>query len=63
MRLFDSPLLSALGDARRIRVAGAWGGFDIYSGLPIILGLRSAGKEVHLANLSFSRFVLPGAQG
>jgi hypothetical protein len=44
-------------------VAGAGGGFDIYSGLPIILGLRSAGEEVHLANLSFSRFVLPGAQG
>ena len=56
MRLFDVPLLSALGDAQRILVAGAGGGFDIYSGLPIYLALRSAQKEVHLANLSFSRF-------
>jgi hypothetical protein len=56
MRLFDPPLLSALGDARRILIAGAGGGFDIYSGLPIYLALRSAQKEVHLANLSFSRF-------
>lgn len=56
MRLFDSPLLHALGDARRVLVAGAGGGFDIYSGLPIYLALRTAGKEAHLANLSFSRF-------
>ena len=57
MRLFDAPLLTALGGARRILVAGAGGGFDIYSGLPIYLALRSAGKEVHLANLSFASLV------
>ncbi|GKQ34940.1 hypothetical protein ALMP_14870 [Streptomyces sp. A012304] len=35
-------------------VAGAGGGFDVYAGLPLALALRSAGKDVHLANLSFS---------
>jgi hypothetical protein len=35
-------------------IAGAGGGFDIFSGLPLYFGLRAAGKQVHLANLSFS---------
>ncbi|MER6631360.1 DUF1152 domain-containing protein [Streptomyces sp. NPDC000987] len=35
-------------------VAGAGGGFDVYAGLPLALALRSAGKEVHLASLSFA---------
>nr|WP_055590975.1 DUF1152 domain-containing protein [Peterkaempfera griseoplana] len=35
-------------------IAGAGGGFDVYAGLPLALALRSAGKEVHLANLSFA---------
>ena len=33
------------------------GGYDVLCGLPLYFGLREAGKEVHLANLSFS--VLP----
>jgi hypothetical protein len=56
MGLFDAPLLEALGEARRILIAGAGGGFDVYSGLPLYLALRAQKKEVHLANLSFSRF-------
>ncbi|MER6564052.1 DUF1152 domain-containing protein, partial [Streptomyces sp. NPDC001027] len=35
-------------------VAGAGGGFDVYAGLPLALALRTAGKDVHLANLSFA---------
>lgn len=35
-------------------IAGAGGGFDIFSGLPLYFGLQAAGKQVHLANLSFS---------
>ncbi|GAA4080061.1 DUF1152 domain-containing protein [Streptomyces shaanxiensis] len=35
-------------------VAGAGGGFDVYAGVPLALALRAAGKEVHLANLSFA---------
>ncbi|WP_030269130.1 DUF1152 domain-containing protein [Streptomyces sp. NRRL B-24484] len=52
--LFEPPLLTRLMAADRILVAGAGGGFDVYAGLPIALALRAAGKEVHLANLSFS---------
>jgi hypothetical protein len=56
MRHLESPLLQALGDAKRILIAGAGGGFDVYSGLPLYLALRESGKDVHLANMSFSRF-------
>ena len=52
--LLEPPILSRLRAARRILVAGAGGGLDIYAGLPPALALRSAGKEVHLANLSFA---------
>ncbi|WP_405013658.1 DUF1152 domain-containing protein [Kitasatospora sp. NBC_01539] len=52
--LFEPALLTRLKAAERILIAGAGGGFDIYAGLPIALALRAAGKEVHLANLSFS---------
>lgn len=36
-------------------IAGAGGGFDVFSGLPLYFALRSMGKDVFLANLSFSR--------
>ncbi|GGX23371.1 hypothetical protein GCM10010353_43010 [Streptomyces chryseus] len=52
--LHTNPLFTRLTDAERILVAGAGGGFDIYSGLPLALSLAHQGKEVHLANLSFS---------
>jgi hypothetical protein len=38
---------------RRILVAGAGGGFDVYAGLPIYERLRALGKDVFLANFSF----------
>lgn len=52
--LLEPPLFTRLRDARRILVAGAGGGFDVYAGLPLALALRAAGKSVHLANLSFA---------
>ena len=52
--LLEPPLFTRLRDARRILVAGAGGGFDVYAGLPLALALRGSGKEVHLANLSFA---------
>jgi hypothetical protein len=52
--LHTNPLFSRLQGAERVLVAGAGGGFDIYSGLPIALDLMHQGKEVHLANLTFS---------
>ncbi|MFE0514564.1 DUF1152 domain-containing protein [Streptomyces sp. NPDC058964] len=52
--LSEPPLFTRLRDARRVLVAGAGGGFDVYAGLPLALALWTAGKEVHLANLSFA---------
>ncbi|MCB1814680.1 MAG: DUF1152 domain-containing protein [Candidatus Competibacteraceae bacterium] len=52
--LRDNPILSRLADAQRIIVAGAGGGFDVYAGLPLALALHGAGKQVTLANLSFT---------
>lgn len=52
--LHSNPLFTRLASAERILVAGAGGGFDVYSGLPIALSLMHQGKEVHLANLSSS---------
>ncbi|MBT2468342.1 DUF1152 domain-containing protein [Streptomyces sp. ISL-66] len=52
--LHINPLFNRLASAERILVAGAGGGFDVYSGLPIALSLLHQGKEVYLANLSFS---------
>ncbi|WP_043732187.1 DUF1152 domain-containing protein [Kutzneria sp. 744] len=48
------PLFARLSDAQRILIAGAGGGFDVYAGLPLATALRASGKQVHLANLSFS---------
>ncbi|MGP3954450.1 DUF1152 domain-containing protein [Nonomuraea sp. 3N208] len=53
--MLDSPLSARLEASERILLAGAGGGFDVYAGLPLALALREQGKEVHLANLSFSR--------
>ncbi|MBT2450348.1 DUF1152 domain-containing protein [Streptomyces sp. ISL-43] len=52
--LHTTPIFDRLASSERILVAGAGGGFDIYSGLPIALSLLHQGKEVYLANLSFS---------
>lgn len=43
-----------LADARRVLVAGAGGGFDVFAGLPLALALRDAGKTVAMASLSFT---------
>lgn len=52
--LHTNPLFARLADAENVLIAGAGGGFDVYSGLPIALSLLHQGTRVHLANLSFS---------
>jgi hypothetical protein len=54
MRCLHLPFIDELEQARTVLIAGAGGGFDVFSGLPLYFGLRAAGKQVHLANLSFS---------
>ena len=47
-------LPSCLEQSERILIAGAGGGFDVYTGLPVYVRLKSLGKQVFLANLSFT---------
>jgi hypothetical protein len=52
--LFELPILARLRDARRVLLSGAGGGFDVFAGLPLDAALRAMGKEVALANLTFT---------
>jgi hypothetical protein len=52
------PILDQLADSKNILIAGIGGGFDVFIGLPIYFTLRALGKNVHLANYSFSEFDL-----
>jgi hypothetical protein len=52
------PLLAAIGQADRVLIAGAGGGFDVYAGLPLAIALWDRGTRVHLANLSFTQLEL-----
>ena len=52
--LLEPPLLSRLKRHDRILIAGAGGGFDVYAGLPLAPALRRTGKQVFLANLTFT---------
>jgi hypothetical protein len=54
LSLLKPPLLSRLERHDRILIAGAGGGFDVYAGLPLALARRGAGKQVFLANLTFT---------
>jgi hypothetical protein len=54
MPFLTLPFFKEIENARSILLAGAGGGFDIFSGLPLYFGLRNLGKQIHLANLSFS---------
>ena len=54
---FDLPFFQKLRDSRRVLIAGAGGGFDVFSGLPLNFILRESGRDAFLANLSFSSLV------
>src|SRR5215475_14392073 len=55
-------LPSAIEDSECVLVAGAGGGFDVYAGLPIYERLRTLGKQVFLANLSFVSLPITSAR-
>lgn len=62
MNITSIPLFDLLKNARHVLIAGAGGGFDVFAGLPLYAALKNLGKQVHLANLSFST-LLPSAPG
>jgi hypothetical protein len=48
------PIVEQLVQRQNILIAGMGGGFDVFCGLPLYFELEALGKDVHLANLSFS---------
>jgi hypothetical protein len=53
-----------LKSSRRILIAGAGGGYDFFSGLPLYFALQSAGYQPFIANLTFtSTSVLANTSG
>ncbi|MCA9775266.1 MAG: DUF1152 domain-containing protein [Candidatus Eremiobacteraeota bacterium] len=53
-RLDSVPLFDLLTSSENILIAGAGGGFDLFTGLPIYFRLVENGHNVWLANYSFS---------
>ncbi|MBI2378616.1 MAG: DUF1152 domain-containing protein [Deltaproteobacteria bacterium] len=54
--LVRPPLFARLEPCQRILLAGAGGGYDVFAATPLYFALRELGKEVFLANLSFTYF-------
>ena len=52
--MITAPILKTLDQSKRILIAGAGGGYDIFGGIPLFFELNELGKEVHLANYSFT---------
>lgn len=51
----SSPrIFQLLSSAKSVLVAGCGGGYDVTSGLPLFFALKGQGKEVVLANLTFT---------
>ncbi len=48
------PIFEKLKTSKSILLAGAGGGFDIFSGIPLYFNLIKQGKKVILANFSFT---------
>ncbi|MCB9059463.1 MAG: DUF1152 domain-containing protein [Calditrichae bacterium] len=48
------PIMDQLNHCNNILIAGMGGGYDLFCGLPVYFELRDIGKNVHLANYSFS---------
>ena len=42
---FELPFFQKLSDSRRVLIAGAGGGFDVFSGLPLYFP-RESGRDV-----------------
>jgi hypothetical protein len=55
--LHQIPIFAELQESKSILLAGVGGGFDIFSGIPLYFNLKKQGKQVILANYSFTRLV------
>ncbi len=57
MNVSSLGFFEKLEHSKNILIAGAGGGYDVFCGLPLYFNLRSQGKKIHLANLSFADVV------
>lgn len=48
------PLFQQLEESKTVLLAGAGGGFDVYCGIPLYFSLKKQGKNVVIANYSFT---------
>lgn len=55
--MFSLPIVAKLKDSSNILIAGAGGGFDVFSGLPLYFALKQQNKSVYLANWTFSQIL------
>lgn len=53
-RIDRIPLFQKLEESQNILIAGAGGGFDIFTGIPLYFNLKEQGKNVTIANFSFT---------
>ncbi|GGK34724.1 hypothetical protein GCM10008955_30860 [Deinococcus malanensis] len=56
------PIFSRFDQARTVLLAGAGGGYDLFCGLPLYFALTGLGKQVILANFSFTSLDLTQAR-
>ncbi len=61
-KLSEIPFFNHLKGSKNILLAGAGGGFDIYSGIPVYFALKELGYNVTLANYSFTSLNLTNAE-
>lgn len=61
--LTHQPFAQVLARGQSVLLAGAGGGYDVLGAVPLYCELRAAGKQAHLASLSFTALrELAGAQ-
>jgi hypothetical protein len=54
LQCLHAPFWDELIPAKNILVSGCGGGYDFFSGLPILLALKDAGFNVYFGNLTFT---------
>ncbi|MFW9881687.1 MAG: DUF1152 domain-containing protein [Candidatus Thorarchaeota archaeon] len=55
--MFKIPFFEEIKYSKSILIAGCGGGYDIYSGIPLYILLKSYKKMVFLANYTFTRII------
>lgn len=54
LSLTTVPFFEQIKNSKNVLLIGCGGGYDIYSGIPLLFALEKLGKNVSLANISFT---------